>query len=146
MKSYIEIGQKEGAKLSLGGKQVRQNTGGSYVEPTIFSGVDNKMRIAQEEIFGPVLATIAFKDEADAVRIANDTIYGLQASLWTDDLNRAHRVARKLKAGTVNVNNTDGGDITVPFGGYKQSGIGRDKSLHAYDKYSQLKTTYIEFK
>ncbi|PKQ07539.1 MAG: aldehyde dehydrogenase PuuC [Alphaproteobacteria bacterium HGW-Alphaproteobacteria-12] len=146
VKSYIEIGQKEGAKLSLGGKQVRQNTGGSYVEPTIFSGVDNKMRIAQEEIFGPVLATIAFKDEADAVRIANDTIYGLQASLWTDDLNRAHRVARKLKAGTVNVNNTDGGDITVPFGGYKQSGIGRDKSLHAYDKYSQLKTTYIEFK
>ncbi|MBO6693695.1 MAG: aldehyde dehydrogenase, partial [Parvibaculum sp.] len=146
VKSYIEIGKGEGAELTLGGRQVRQNTGGAYVEPTIFSKVDNKMRIAQEEIFGPVLATIPFKDEEDAVRIANDTIYGLQASLWTDDLNRAHRVARKLKAGTVNVNNTDGGDITVPFGGYKQSGIGRDKSLHAYDKYTQIKTTYIEFK
>lgn len=146
VKSYIEIGKGEGAELALGGRQVRQNTGGAYVEPTIFSKVDNKMRIAQEEIFGPVLATIPFKDEEDAIRIANDTIYGLQASLWTDDLNRAHRVARKLKAGTVNVNNTDGGDITVPFGGYKQSGIGRDKSLHAYDKYTQIKTTYIEFK
>ena len=102
------------------------------------------MRIAQEEIFGPVLSTITFRDEEEAVRIANDTIYGLQACLWTDDLNRAHKVARRLKAGTVNVNDTDGGDITVPFGGYKQSGIGRDKSLHAYDKYTQLKTTYIK--
>ena len=81
-----------------------------------------------------------------ALSIANDSIYGLQASVWTRDINKAHKVARKLKAGTVNVNNTDGGDITVPFGGYKQSGIGRDKSLHAYDKYSQLKTTYIELK
>ncbi len=145
VKSYIEIGRKEGAKLAFGGKQVRQNTGGAYVEPTIFDKVDNSMRIAQEEIFGPVLSTITFKDEEEAVRIANDTIYGLQASLWTDDLNRAHRVARKLRAGTVNVNDTDGGDITVPFGGYKQSGIGRDKSLHAYDKYTQIKTTYIKF-
>ena len=144
VKSYIEIGEKEGAALVQGGKQVRQNTGGAYVEPTIFDKVDNSMRIAQEEIFGPVLSTITFKDEEEAVRIANDTIYGLQACLWTDDLNRAHKVARKLKAGTVNVNDTDGGDITVPFGGYKQSGIGRDKSLHAYDKYTQLKTTYIK--
>jgi acyl-CoA reductase-like NAD-dependent aldehyde dehydrogenase len=144
VKSYIEIGEKEGASLVQGGKQVRQNTGGAYVEPTIFDKVDNSMRIAQEEIFGPVLSTITFRDEEEAVRIANDTIYGLQACLWTDDLNRAHKVARRLKAGTVNVNDTDGGDITVPFGGYKQSGIGRDKSLHAYDKYTQLKTTYIK--
>ena len=141
---YVEIGQQEGAKLALGGKQVRQNTGGSYFEPTIFDKVNNKMRIAQEEIFGPVLSTITFKKPEEAIAIANDTIYGLQASLWTSDINKAHKVARALRAGTVNVNNTDGGDITVPFGGYKQSGIGRDKSLHAYDKYSQLKTTYIE--
>lgn len=146
VKSYIEIGAKEGAKLAYGGKQVRQNTGGYYLEPTIFDGVKNDMRIAREEIFGPVLSTLTFKDPEEALSIANDSIYGLQASVWTRDINKAHKVARKLKAGTVNVNNTDGGDITVPFGGYKQSGIGRDKSLHAYDKYSQLKTTYIELK
>ncbi|MGK2739493.1 aldehyde dehydrogenase [Tepidicaulis sp. LMO-SS28] len=146
VKSYIEIGKKEGAKLAYGGKQVRQNTGGYYIEPTIFDRVNNDMRIAKEEIFGPVLSTLTFKEPEEALKIANDSIYGLQASVWTRDINKAHQVARKLKAGTVNVNNTDGGDITVPFGGYKQSGIGRDKSLHAYDKYTQLKTTYIELK
>lgn len=146
VKSYIEIGEKEGAKLAYGGKQVRQNTGGYYIEPTIFDRVNNDMRIAKEEIFGPVLSTLTFKEPEEALKIANDSIYGLQASVWTRDINKAHQVARKLKAGTVNVNNTDGGDITVPFGGYKQSGIGRDKSLHAYDKYTQLKTTYIELK
>lgn len=146
VKSYIEIGEKEGAQLAYGGKQVRQNTGGYYIEPTIFDRVNNDMRIAKEEIFGPVLSTITFKEPEEALKIANDSIYGLQASVWTRDINKAHKVARKLKAGTVNVNNTDGGDITVPFGGYKQSGIGRDKSLHAYDKYTQLKTTYIELK
>jgi len=142
--NYIEIGKAEGANLACGGKQVRQNTGGAYVEPTVFEGVTNNMRIAQEEIFGPVLATMTFKDTEEALTIANDSIYGLQASLWTSDINKAHKLARKLKAGSVNINNTDGGDTTVPFGGFKQSGIGRDKSLHAYDKYSQLKTTYIE--
>jgi len=142
--TYIDVGKSDGATLACGGKQVRQNTGGAYVEPTIFTGVTNDMRIAQEEIFGPVLATMTFNGPDEAVSMANDSIYGLQASLWTQDINKAHKVARKLKAGSVNINNTDGGDITVPFGGYKQSGIGRDKSLHAYDKYSQLKTTYIE--
>lgn len=144
VRSYITIGEEEGARLAFGGKQVRQNTGGYYIEPTIFDGVTNDMRIAQEEIFGPVLSTLTFKDADEALQIANDSIYGLQANLWTSDINKAHKVARKLKAGSVNINNTDGGDITVPFGGYKQSGIGRDKSLHAYDKYTQLKTTYIE--
>lgn len=143
IQSYISIGKKEGATLAMGGSAVRQNTGGCYIEPTIFDKVDNKMRIAQEEIFGPVLSTLTFKDDDDALRIANDTIYGLQASVWTKDINRAFKISRGLRAGTVTVNNTGGGDITVPFGGYKQSGIGRDKSLHAFDKYSEIKTTLI---
>ncbi|QPC41615.1 aldehyde dehydrogenase [Kaustia mangrovi] len=142
--NYIQVGSGEGAKIAAGGKRAREETGGYYIEPTIFSSVDNGMRIAQEEIFGPVLSTIPFRDEEEAVKIANETIYGLQASLWTRDINKAHKVARALKAGTVNINATDGGDITVPFGGYKQSGIGRDKSLHAFEKYTQLKHTFIQ--
>ena len=141
---YIETGKSEGAAVVLGGNRVMEESGGYYIEPTIFDGVNNDMRIAQEEIFGPVLSTITFRDPEEAVKIANDTVYGLQAVLWTNDINKAHKMARALKAGTVNVNNTDGGDITVPFGGYKQSGFGRDKSLHALGKYSQLKTTYIK--
>jgi acyl-CoA reductase-like NAD-dependent aldehyde dehydrogenase len=142
--NYIDIGKKEGAKIAFGGERARRNTGGFYVEPTIFDGVKNSMRIAQEEIFGPVVSTITFKDDEEAVKIANDTIYGLQASLWTRDITRAHKVARALRAGTVNINATDGGDITAPFGGYKQSGIGRDKSLHALEKYQQIKHTYVQ--
>jgi len=141
---YVDIGRKEGAKVAFGGERARRNTGGFYVEPTIFDDVKNSMRIAQEEIFGPVVATITFKDDEEAVKIANDTIYGLQASLWTRDITRAHKVARALRAGTVNINSTDGGDITAPFGGYKQSGIGRDKSLHALEKYQQIKHTFIQ--
>jgi acyl-CoA reductase-like NAD-dependent aldehyde dehydrogenase len=141
---YIDIGRKEGAKVAFGGERAKLNSGGFYVEPTIFDDVKNSMRIAQEEIFGPVVVTITFKDDEEAVKIANDTIYGLQASLWTRDITRAHKVARALRAGTVNINATDGGDITVPFGGYKQSGIGRDKSLHALEKYQQIKHTYIQ--
>ena len=101
------------------------------------------MKIAQEEIFGPVMSVIRFKDEAEAIAIANGSTYGLQASVWSDNINRAHRVARALRAGTVHVNSYDEDDITVPFGGYKQSGNGRDKSLHAFDKYTELKTTWI---
>jgi acyl-CoA reductase-like NAD-dependent aldehyde dehydrogenase len=142
--NYIDIGRKEGAKVAFGGERAKLNSGGFYVEPTIFDDVKNSMRIAQEEIFGPVVATITFKDDEEAVKIANDTIYGLQASLWTRDITRAHKVARALRAGTVNINSTDGGDITAPFGGYKQSGIGRDKSLHALEKYQQIKHTYIQ--
>lgn len=142
--SYIDVGREEGASLALGGKPVRKETGGYYVEPTVFDAVANDMRIAQEEIFGPVLSTITFEDPEEAVKIANASIYGLQASLWTRDIDKAHKVARALRAGTVIVNNTDGGDITVPFGGYKQSGIGRDKSLHALEKYTQLKHTFIQ--
>ena len=141
---FIDAGKNEGAKLALGGKQVRQETGGYYIEPTIFDGVDNQMSIAREEIFGPVLSTITFRTEEEAIKLANDSKYGLEANLWTNDLSKAHSMARALRAGTVTVNTRDGGGIEVPFGGYKQSGYGRDKSLHAFHKYTQLKTTYIK--
>ena len=140
---YIAKGREEGAALRLGGRQVRQNTGGFYIEPTIFDAVDNRMTIAREEIFGPVLSAMTFKTPDEALKIANDSFYGLEANLWTNDLTKAHRMARALRAGTVTVNTRDGGGIEVPFGGYKQSGFGRDKSLHALEKYTQLKTTYI---
>jgi gamma-glutamyl-gamma-aminobutyraldehyde dehydrogenase len=140
---YIAEGKAEGARCVSGGQQVRAETGGYYVEPTVFDGVANGMKIAREEIFGPVIAIVRFKDEAEAIRMANASAYGLQASVWSDNLNRAHRVARALRAGTVHVNQYDEDDITVPFGGYKQSGNGRDKSLHAFDKYTELKTTWV---
>lgn len=140
---YIDAGRSEGAKLVAGGRQSRTETGGYYVEPTVFDGVSNGMKIAREEIFGPVLSVIRFKTEEEAIAMANDSSYGLQASVWSSNINRAHRVARALRAGTVHVNQYDEDDITVPFGGYKQSGNGRDKSLHAFDKYTELKTTWI---
>ncbi len=140
---YIESGKAEGAKLLAGGEAVQPVAGGCYVQPTIFDGVTNTMTIAREEIFGPVLSVLSFTDAADVVRQANSSIYGLQAAVWTRDINKAHGVARALRAGTVHVNQYDEDDITVPFGGFKQSGVGRDKSLHAFDKYTETKTTWI---
>jgi gamma-glutamyl-gamma-aminobutyraldehyde dehydrogenase/4-guanidinobutyraldehyde dehydrogenase/NAD-dependent aldehyde dehydrogenase len=140
---YIESGKGEGAGLHLGGNRVLEETGGYFVEPTIFDAVRNDMRIAQEEIFGPVLSTIGFTEEDEAIRIANDTIYGLSAAVWTNDVTKAHRYARALRAGVVWVNTFDAGDITSPFGGFKQSGFGRDKSIHAIEKYADLKAIWI---
>ena len=140
---YIEAGKSEGAALLTGGTTAEPVRGGCYVRPTIFAGVKNDMTIAREEIFGPVLSVLGFNDVADVVRQANQTIYGLQAGVWTRDINKAHGVARALRAGTVHVNQYDEDDITVPFGGFKQSGVGRDKSLHAFDKYTETKTTWI---
>jgi 4-guanidinobutyraldehyde dehydrogenase/NAD-dependent aldehyde dehydrogenase len=141
---FIEAGRAEGAQLLVGGQRVLQDTGGTYVEPTLFDGVSNAMKIAREEIFGPVLSVIAFDTPEEAVQIANDTPYGLAAAVWTSNLSKAHLTAKALRAGSVWVNQYDGGDMTAPFGGFKQSGNGRDKSLHAFDKYTELKATWIK--
>jgi acyl-CoA reductase-like NAD-dependent aldehyde dehydrogenase len=140
---FIREGVSSGARQVIGGKQVLKETGGYYVEPTIFADVTPNSRLAQEEIFGPVLTTHAFRSTEEAIALANNTRYGLAAGVWTSDLSTAHRVARAIKAGVVWVNSYEASDITVPFGGYKQSGTGRDKSLHALTKYTQLKTTWI---
>jgi acyl-CoA reductase-like NAD-dependent aldehyde dehydrogenase len=141
---YIDSGREEGARLRTGGSRTKTESGGYYVEPTVFDQVRPEMKIAREEIFGPVLATIGVKDAEEAVAVGNSGIYGLAAAVWTRDISRAHRVARALRAGVVYVNCYDADDITVPFGGFKQSGMGRDKSLHAFDKYTELKTTWID--
>ncbi len=142
---YIEVGQQEGATLAVGGKRVLEETGGYFIEPTVFTDTRKDMRIVVEEIFGPVLSVMTFKDAEDAVRMANDSIYGLAGAVWSNDINTAHRVAKAVRVGTMGINNYFGGDITVPFGGFKQSGNGRDKSMHALDDYSELRTTWIEF-
>ncbi|MDP5209662.1 aldehyde dehydrogenase [Microbulbifer sp. 2205BS26-8] len=141
---YVAKGLEQGAQLVCGGRPVETVAGGYYFEPTVFRGVTGDMTIAREEIFGPVLSVMEFESEAEALAIANDSIYGLAAGIWTNNLGRAHRLARDIRAGSVWVNNYFGGDITVPFGGFKQSGNGRDKSLHALDKYCELKSTWID--
>ena len=140
---YIAKGRAEGGTVLIGGERLQTVDGGCYIAPTIFDDVQHGHTIAREEIFGPVLSVIAFDTEQDALRMANDSDFGLAAGVFTSDLARAHRVARKLRAGSVWVNYWDGGDMTAPFGGYKQSGNGRDKSLHAFEKYTEVKATWI---
>jgi len=143
---YIQGAIHEGAQLLAGGKQLTINGSDNFIEPTIFTQVTATHTIAQEEIFGPVLAVTAFDTEAEAVQWANASCYGLAASLWTDDIHRAHRVAQQLQVGTVSVNTVDALDVATPFGGCKQSGFGRDLSLHSLDKYTQLKTTWFQMR
>lgn len=143
IKGYIELGQNEGAHLRWGGQQIQVDSQGYYLKPAIFDRVTPQMTINQEEIFGPVLCCQTFATDAEAVSLANNSQYGLGAGIWSSNLSRCHRLAQQLRSGSVWVNCYDQGDMTVPFGGYKQSGTGRDKSLHAFDKYTELKTTWI---
>ena len=136
---------RDSATLAIGGGAPRVDGKGYFIEPTIFIDVKHDDAIAREEIFGPVLSVMAFDTEDEAIRLANDSIYGLAASLWTGSLSRAHRVSGRLRAGTVSVNTVDALSAQTPFGGFRQSGFGRDLSLHAIDKYTGLKTTWISY-
>jgi len=139
----IESGRKEGAELVFGGGVPGGLESGAYVEPTLFKGVNNRMTIARQEIFGPVASIIPFGDMDEAIAIANDTIYGLAAGIWTRDLNRAMRLVREVQAGTIWINSFDEGDMTQPFGGYKQSGHARDKCMESLLSYTQTKSAWF---
>ncbi len=143
VQEYIEMGRREGAKLVCGGDRPNLPRG-YFLNPTIFDGVSNEMKIAREEIFGPVLATISFKTPDEAVEKGNETIYGLSAAVWTKDVRTAHRMARALKAGTVWVNTYNLFDASAPFGGYKQSGYGRELGKEALELYTQVKTVWVD--
>jgi len=141
---YIEAGNKEGATLLAGGKRASVNGDrGFFVEPTIFGGVKNDMKIAQEEIFGPVLAALSFDDLEEVAQLANNNVYGLAAAIWTNDVKKAHQLSRRLRAGTVWINTYGVMDASLPFGGHKQSGFGRELGMHAIEHYTELKTVWM---
>jgi gamma-glutamyl-gamma-aminobutyraldehyde dehydrogenase len=140
---FVRRAEVEGGRLETGGNRILAETGGFYMQPTVFSGIEPGMHLAQEEVFGPVLGVMKFKDEAEAVRLANATVYGLASAVWTSNLSRAHRMIRAVRAGVVHVNTYGGADMTVPLGGVGQSGNGHDKSLHSLDKFTDLKTAWI---
>lgn len=141
---FVEDARKEGGQVVLGGSRALTETGGYYMEPTVVAGVQPDHRLFREEVFGPVLAVTPFTSESEAVRLANATDFGLAAGVWTSNLSRAHRMVRAVRSGVVHVNTYGGSDNTVPLGGMKQSGNGHDKSLHALDKYTELKTAWIQ--
>jgi 4-(gamma-glutamylamino)butanal dehydrogenase len=141
---FVDEARAAGRQIVVGGRRILEETGGFYMEPTIVTGVAPGDRLAQEEVFGPVLAVTAFDTEDEAVALANGTDFGLAAAVWTSDLGRAHRMVRRIRAGIVHVNTYGGSDLTVPLGGVKQSGNGHDKSLHAFDKYLDLKTAWFK--
>jgi acyl-CoA reductase-like NAD-dependent aldehyde dehydrogenase len=147
IKGYVEIARNEGAAVVIGGASPQLEGAfqkGYFFRPTIFADVNNKMRVAQEEIFGPVVSVISFKDEDDLIKQANDTIYGLSAGIWTQDITRAHRFAREIKAGVVWINTFNMFNAASPFGGYKQSGYGREMGRHALDLYTQIKSVWVD--
>lgn len=144
VRGFVNGAVDAGATLLAGGHQAREDTGGFYLEATVLDDVTPDMTIANQEVFGPVLAVLPFDTVEEAIALANGTDYGLAAAVWTRDISTAHRTARAIKAGTVWVNCYDASDVSVPFGGYRQSGFGRDKSLHAFDKVTQLKTTWVQ--
>ena len=141
---FVEKALAEGAEVATGGERILEETGGYYMAPTILTGVEREHNVFQNEVFGPVLAVTAFDTDAEAVSLANGTDYGLSAGVWTSNLSRAHRMVHGIRAGIVHVNTYGGSDNTVPLGGVKQSGNGHDKSLHAIDKYVDLKTAWIQ--
>lgn len=142
--AFVSTAQAEGGNLYQGGKRILEDTGGYFMEPTIITNVAEQHTVAQKEVFGPVLAVTPFDSEEEAVKLANSTDFGLAGGVWTADLSRAHRMIRKMRTGVVHVNTYGGPDVTVPMGGVKQSGNGHDKSLHAFDKYLDLKTAWIK--
>jgi len=142
--NYVRIGCEEGARLTLGGQRIAEMGQGNYFMPTVFEEVRNDMTIAREEIFGPVVSVIRFKDEEDVLRMANDTMYGLASGIWTTDIKRVHRMARGLQAGTVYVNTYNMLDAAAPFGGFKKSGFGRELGIEALDLYTQTKCVWID--
>jgi aldehyde dehydrogenase (NAD+) len=144
VESYVESGKQEGARLLAGGRRASVNGKGAFFEATVFDGVTPQMRIAREEIFGPVLATLTFRDEAEAIAIGNSTIYGLAAAVWSRDVKKALRAAKALKAGTVWINAYNLYDPGLPFGGYKQSGFGRERGHYALEEYTQVKSIWVD--
>jgi 4-(gamma-glutamylamino)butanal dehydrogenase len=142
--AFVAHATAGGGHVETGGTRILESTGGYYMAPTVVSGITTAMPLAQDEVFGPVLGVMRFKDEGDALRIANSTVYGLASAVWTSNLSKAHRMVHGIKAGVVHVNTYGGADNTVPLGGVKQSGNGHDKSLHALDKYTDLKTAWIQ--
>ncbi|MCA1573068.1 MAG: betaine-aldehyde dehydrogenase [Acidobacteria bacterium] len=147
IKSYVDVAQKEGATMLAGGESPKLEGAfqkGYFFQPTIFSNVNNQMRVAQEEIFGPVVSVITFRDEDDLIKQANDTIYGLSAGIWTRDITRAHRFAKEIKAGVVWINTFNMFNAASPFGGYKQSGYGREMGKHALEMYTHVKSVWVD--